>query len=406
MRAPGRLTIEGDVSPRYEPVRRAFIENFTQRGELGGACCIYEHGDKVVDLWGGLRDRQTRLPWRSDTMAILHSSSKGLAAMVMALAHSRGWLDYDARVASYWPEFAHAGKGAITVRQLLAHQAGLFAFDEPVDREVVADLDRLAAVMARQRPEWPPGERQAYHAISLGFYQGEIIRRVDPEHRTLGRVFADEIARPLGLEAHLRVPDALPDERIAPLEPPSLWRRLTAMPLSFVFAAMNKRSVLHRSLVSNPGTQFYLDPARVVVRELEAASGGGIASARALARAYGVFATGGRELGLSAETFEALKAPATPSHHGFHDECFGAPARFSLGFMKPNESIRFGSDDAAFGAPGTGGSLGYADPSLGIGYGYVTSRMGMHLEGDPRDLALRRAMPTRWGSAPGGHAQA
>ena len=114
--------------------------------------------------------------------------------MVMALAHSRGWLDYDERVCRYWPEFAQNGKERITVRQLLAHQAGLFAFDEPVDREVIADLDRLAGVMARQRPAWEPGERQAYHAITLGFYEGELIRRVDPAHRSLGQVFDEEIA--------------------------------------------------------------------------------------------------------------------------------------------------------------------------------------------------------------------
>ena len=164
-------------------------------------------------------------------MVVVHSTTKGLAAMVMALAHSRGWLDYDERVCTYWPEFAQAGKERITVRQLLAHQAGLFAFDEPVDREVVADLDRLAEVMARQRPAWEPGERQAYHAISLGFYEGELIRRVDPAHRSLGQVFAEEIAAPLGLDFYIRLPESIPDARLAPLEPPSLWRRLTGMPL-------------------------------------------------------------------------------------------------------------------------------------------------------------------------------
>src|SRR6185436_11950952 len=166
-------------------------------------------------------------PWRADTMTIVHSTSKGLAAMVMALAHSRGWIDYEERVATYWPEFAQNGKESITIRQLLAHQAGLFAFDEPVDRDVIADPDRLARIMERQWPAWPPGERQAYHAITLGFYEGEIIRRVDPAHRTLGRVFDDEIARPLDIDVYLRVPASLPDSRLAPLEPPGTWEMLT-----------------------------------------------------------------------------------------------------------------------------------------------------------------------------------
>ena len=124
-------------------------------------------------------------------MVIVHSTTKGLAAMTLALAHSRGSIDYEERVCTYWPEFAQRGKETITVRQLLAHHAGLFAFDEPVDREVVADLDRLALVLARQAPAWKPGTRQAYHAISLGFYEGELLRRIDPLHRSLGQFFQD-----------------------------------------------------------------------------------------------------------------------------------------------------------------------------------------------------------------------
>lgn len=399
MKTPRTFHIDGSVSKDFEPVREAFIENFTHRGELGGACCIYLHGEKVVDLWGGLRDRASGQPWREDTMAIVHSTTKGLAAMVMALAHSRGWLDYDQPICSYWPEFAQQGKARITVRQLLAHQAGLFGFDERVDREVVADLDRLAAIMARQRPAWEPGERQAYHAITLGFYEGELIRRVDPAHRSLGQVFDDEIAKPLGLDFYIRVPESIPAARIAPLEGPGFLRRITGLPFKLVLASMNRRSVLYRSLVANPGTQFYLDPERVVVRNLEAPSGGGVGTARAIAKAYGVFATGGHELGLRPETLEALMAPAVPARHGFQDECLRMPVQFSLGFMKPGESGIFGHP-SAFGAPGSGGSMGYADPELGLGYGYVTSRMGLRIEGDPRDVALRAAIPTLTRSSP------
>lgn len=385
--------IEGTVAAGFEPVREAFVENFTRRRELGGACSIYRHGEKVVDLWGGVRDRASGEPWFHDTMVVVHSATKGMAAMVLALAHSRGLLDYDERVAAYWPEFAQAGKERITVRQLLAHQAGLFAFDEPVDRGVVADPERLAAIMARQRPAWEPGERQAYHAISLGFYQGELLRRVDPAHRTLGQFFAEEIAAPLGLDFHLRVPESLPDGRLAPLEPPSRWRMLMGLPVRVQLAAANPRSVLYRSLVANPGTGFYTDPERVVARELEAPSGLGVGSARAIARAYGVFAAGGAELGLSPATLAELEAPATPARRGFFDECLLAPARFSLGFMKPGETFPFGHP-GAYGAPGAGGAMGYADPHTGIGYGYVTDRMGISLRGDPRDVALRRAIPT------------
>lgn len=390
--APGGLVVHGSVAPGFEAVRDAFIENFTLRHELGAACCVYQDGEKVVDLWGGLRDPASRKPWRENTMAIVHSATKGMAALVMALAHSRRWLDHDERVSRYWPEFAQNGKDHITLRQLLGHQAALFAFDEPVDRDVVADLDRLAAVMERQRPAWEPGELQAYHAITLGFYEGEIIRRVDPKHRTLGRVFADEIAGPLGIDFYIGVPDSIPDEQIAPLEAPGVLKRILGMPLSLTLDAMRPGSVLHRSLVANPGTQFYLDPERVVVRNLEVPSGGGVGTARALARAYGAFASGGAELGLAPDTLAALAAPASPAGKGFFDACFHGDAHFSLGFMKPCETFPFGSP-GSYGAPGAGGAMGYADPEAGIGYGYVTSRMGTSLQGDPRDVALRTALP-------------
>jgi CubicO group peptidase (beta-lactamase class C family) len=394
-RAAPRPEVEGMVAPGFEPVRDAFVADFAERHELGGAVCAVVDGEVVVDLWGGVRDEATGAPWRRDTMTLVHSSTKGLSAAVLALMHSRGLIDYDERVATYWPEFAQAGKDDITVRGLLAHQAGLFAFDERVDRDVVADLDRLAGVMERQRPAWPPGERQAYHAISLGFYENELVRRIDPGHRTIGRVLAEDIAGPLGVgeEVYLGTPSSVPDERLAALVPPPLWTRLTGMPLRLTVDAMSPRSVLYRSLVANPGTGFYVDPEHVIVRELEVPSGGAVATARALATVYGAFASAGGPLALRAETLEALAAPATPARRGWYDECFRGPARFSLGFMKPSTEFDFGSD-AAFGAPGAGGSMGYADPARRLGYGYVTDRMGTRLQGDPRDLALRAALGT------------
>jgi CubicO group peptidase (beta-lactamase class C family) len=390
-RSEKELLIDGSVSSGFEPVHAAFVENFTRRGELGGACCIYRDGEKVVDLWGGVRERKSGEPWRADTMVVVHSTTKGLAAMVLALAHSRGLLNYDERVCTYWPEFAQAGKERITVRQLLAHQAGLYGFDERVDRDVVADLDRLAAIMARQRPLHAPGEQQAYHAITLGFYESELVRRIDPAHRSLGRFFADEIAAPLELDFFIGLPASIPDTRLAPLEPPSLLERLTEVPLAITLAAMNPRSALHRSLVANPGTGFYVDERCLIVRDLEVPSGGGVGTARAIAKAYGVFAAGGRELDLRRETIEALMAPAVPARRGFFDECLRGAVQFSLGFMKPSELLSFGHP-GAFGAPGAGGSMGYADPAVGVGYGYVTNRMGMNLQGDPRDVALRTAL--------------
>jgi CubicO group peptidase (beta-lactamase class C family) len=386
-----RVIIEGYVGRGFETVRQAFVDNFVHRHELGGACCAFHRGEKVVDLWGGLRNKRTGEPWERDTMVLVYSATKGLAAMTLALAHSRGWLDYDERVSTYWPEFGQQGKERITVRQLLAHQAGLFAFDEPVDRGVVADLDRLAAVMARQKPAWEPGSRQAYHAISLGFYEGELLRRVDPQNRSLGQFFQDEIASPLGEDVYIRLPETIPNSRLATLAQPGVLERLLHFPIRLTLDAMNRHSVIFRALVTNPGSALPHDESRIYARNLEVPSGGGVGTARGIARAYSAFATGGRELGLRAETLRELAAPAIPSSRGFHDECLKGDVQFSLGFMKSCPTWPFGNV-GSYGAPGAGGSLGFADPVAGVGYAYVTSQMGARLTGDPRDIALRDAL--------------
>src|SRR4029434_5520182 len=244
--------VEGYVSRGLEPVREAFADNFARRGELGGACCAYYRGENVVDLWGGIRNKETGEPWERDTMVLVWSASKGLSAMPLAVAHSRGWLDYEERVATYWPEFAQQGKEKITVRQLLAHQAGLFAFDEPVDRSLVADLDRLAVVLSRQNPAGEPGTRQAYHALTLGFHESELLRRIDPQHRSLGQFFQEEIATPLGLDLYIRLPESIPNSRLAPVRQPSFLKMLLGFPLSLTLDSMSPKSNIYRALVVNP----------------------------------------------------------------------------------------------------------------------------------------------------------
>ncbi len=383
------VSVEGHVSPGFEAVRRAFVENFSRRRELGGACCVYHRGEKVVDLWGGVRNKATGEPWEPDTMVLVYSATKGLAAMVLAVAHSRGWLDYEERVAVYWPEFAQQGKERITVRQLLAHQAGLFAFDEQADRNVVADLDRMAVVLARQKPAWEPGMRQGYHAITLGYYEGELLRRIDPKHRSLGEFFQEEIATPLGIDFYIRLPEWIPNSRLATLARPGRIAMLLGLPLRTRFAVLNPRSNLMRALA---GSMLSHDPLHIYARDFEVPSGGGVGTARAIAHAYSAFAGDGAELGLRPETLRALGAPAVPPTRGFYDECMlGDGIEFSLGFMKHCSVWPFGND-GSFGAPGTGGSLGFADHKAEVGYGYVTSQMGTSVTGDPRELALRTAL--------------
>lgn len=369
-------------------MREAFVENFERRNELGAACCIYHRGEKVVDLWGGVRNETTGEPWEEDTMVIVFSTTKGLSSLAMALANSRGLFDYDERVAKYWPEFAQQGKDSITIRQLLAHQAGLYAFDELGDRSIIADPDRLAEVLARQKPAHQPGARQVYHGMTLGYYESELLRRVDPKHRTLGRYFQDEIASPLGLDFFIRLPEEIPNSRLATLRQNKFGlSEIFTVPFPLFLAGMNPRSNLRRVLM---GSVFPLDKEHVYARNFEVPAGGGVGTARAIAHAYGVFATGGKELGLREETLRQLMASPIPSLNGFRDGALKVEAPFSLGFAKPHPKAPFGSP-ASFGAPGTGGSFGFADPQAQIGFGYVLNGMGWHLE-DPRQLALRTAM--------------
>jgi len=378
--------ISGFVKPEFEAVREAFAENFKRRHELGAACCIYYCGEKVVDLWGGIRNKATGEPWQENTMALVASTTKGLAGLAMALAHSRGLFDYDERVSKYWPKFAQQGKEMITVRQLLSHQAGLYVLDVPPEKSLVADLDRLAVVLVRQKPEWEPGTRQAYHAITLGFYESELLRRVDPKHRSLGQFFQEEMASPLGLDFYIGLPEEIPNARLATLHRANLAGALFTMPILLALSAMNPRSRFRRSLLGS----LPEEREHIYARNLEVPAGGGVGTARAIAQAYSVFATGGKELGLREETLKQLMAPAVPPVHGFRDECLKVNIQFSLGFLKPSPKNAF-AHPSSFGAPGTGGSFGFADPHARIGYAYIPNRIQFYLT-DPREKALRTAM--------------
>jgi CubicO group peptidase (beta-lactamase class C family) len=378
--------ISGFVKPEFEAVRDAFLENFKRRHELGAACCIYHRGEKVVDLWGGIRNKATGEPWQENTMALVASTTKGLAGLAMALAHSRRLFDYDDRISKYWPEFAQHGKESITVRQLLSHQAGLYALDVTPEKSLIADLDQLAVVLARQKPKWAPGTRQAYHAITLGFYQSELLRRVDPKHRSLGQFFQEEMASPLGLDFYIGLPEEIPNARLATLHRANLASMLFTGPIILGLSAMNPRSRFRRSLLGS----LPEEEEQIYARNLEVPSGGGVGTARAIARAYSAFATGGKELGLREETLKQLMAPAVPPVHGFYDECLKVEIAFSLGFMKPSPRNAFGHS-TSFGAPGTGGSFGFCDPHAGIGYAYIPNLVKFYLT-DPREKALRNAM--------------
>jgi len=354
----------------------------------------YVRGEKVVDIWGGVRDARDGSPWREDTLVLVYSTSKGLAAMTLALAQTRGWLDYDERVATYWPEFAGAGKGGVTVRQLLGHEAGLPVVDERLDPGILEDFDRLASAIARQRPLWQPGTRHGYHGVSLGWYEGELMRRVDPQGRTLGRFFAEEIAAPLGLEVYIGAPDDLPHERLARIERIPAWKALPRMrdlPRPMALAMLNPRSLSFRTF-ANPRLRRPADLDRAEYRRLEFPAGGAIGSARDIARAYAALVAEPPELDITERTIGELTRFPEPPAGGWHDEVLKVDTAFSLGFARPHGEFRFGSSERAFGHPGAGGSFAFGDPDRGVAFAYVMNRLGFHLNDDPREKALRDAL--------------
>jgi CubicO group peptidase (beta-lactamase class C family) len=387
--------IGGDVDEGYGPVADAFRRNLSSGQEVGAAVAVYRDGRKVVDLWGGFRNRATQAPWERDTLVNVFSTTKGVASLAVALAASRGLLDYDAKVADYWPEFAQAGKDTVTVRQLLGHQAGLVAIKPPLTKADIADPAKLSAKIAAQVPAWRPGTRHGYHAITLGWYESELIRHVDPQGRTLGRFFAEEIAGPLGLEFYIGLPDSVDRNRVAYLEtiaPTGFILHLNTMPALMAAAMFNPFSLARRALVIasdlTGSDVFNRDEWRV----LEIAAGNGTGTATAIAKLYGSAATEGSELGLSSGVRAALEGPAVPPTGRLRDKVLQIDTSYSLGFGKPTSKFVFGSSGKAFGWPGAGGSFGFADPDTGIGFGYVMNRMGYHAYSDPRELALRQAL--------------
>jgi CubicO group peptidase (beta-lactamase class C family) len=395
VQVPPKL-VHGEVEQGYGPVADAFRRNFTEGGEIGAAVAVYRDGEQVVDLWGGYRDGLERSPWERDTLVNVFSTTKGIASMAIAVAHSRALLDYDAPVATYWPEFATNGKQHVTVRQLLSHQAGLAAIDRPLDLDTLANLDLLADALAEQAPAWDPGTRHGYHAFTLGWYEGELLRRVDPERRSLGRFFGEEIATALGIEFYIGVPDDLEASRFATIHGfhrAEMLLHMHELPPRFVLALLNPKSLTGRAF-GNPKLLGALDNYnRREVRRLEIPASNGHGHARSIAAAYEAMATGGEKLGLTPETLAALSDPAHPPTGGLRDQILHVDTAYSLGYMKPFSRLRFGtSAGKAFGTPGAGGSFGFADPDAGIGFAYVMNRCGFHLWDDPREVALRQAL--------------
>jgi CubicO group peptidase (beta-lactamase class C family) len=382
--------IEGEVAAGFEPVRDAFDDNFEQHGDVGAAFCLYQHGQKLVDLWGGVANADTGKAWDRDTLQLVYSTTKGATAICALRLVERGDLDLDAPVADYWPEFKVEGKERIPVRWLLSHRSGLPIIDARLTPSEALAWQPAVTALAAQRPVWEPGTAHGYHALTYGWLVGEVVRRVDG--RSLGQFFADEVAAPLGIDFWIGLP-ADQEHRVSRLSQPapvsipegvdldSLPKELRQM--AEVFLDPTSTSMRALTITDPP-----IDWNAPATHRAEVPAGNGICTARGLARMYAgaIGEVDGARL-LGAETVAA----ATQTQSEGPDRILLIPTRFGLGFML-NSDFSPLLGPTSFGHAGAGGSLGFADPESGVAFGYVMNQMQQNLAGDARTLGLLAAV--------------
>jgi CubicO group peptidase (beta-lactamase class C family) len=362
-----------------------FEENFSRYGELGAAVSIWQNGRSILQLHGGFRDARREQPWTGDTIVLFWSATKGLGSACLLHVLQERSIGLERRVAELWPEFAQAGKGAITLAQLLSHQAGLAAFDEPAE---VTDHAAVVRALERQMPLWPPGTAHGYHARTFGFLLDELVRRIDG--RTLGDYWREIFAGPLGLDIWI----GLPKEENA--RAATIYAAKASEPATDPFyRALTTPGTLPRRVFTSPHGLHAVSAMNATENRARSfVSFGGIGSAAALAKFYGLLANGGE---LGAHRFFTAKTVAqmtTTLAFGV-DLIFGIPTAFSAGFMKdpPDASRRmFGPSPLAFGHPGAGGSHAFADPENNIAFAYVMNQMEQKILPNEKSLRLVDAL--------------
>ncbi len=371
------MAVQGACDQKFQEVRQEFERNFAERGEVGASLCVTVGGQTVADLWGGTANTETGTPWTDETVSIVFSSTKGATAICAHVLVSRGQLDLDAPVATYWPEFAQADKENVRVKMLLNHQAGLPAVREDLPQGAYADWELMVDVLAKEEPFWEPGTRNGYHALTYGWLVGEVIRRVSG--KSLGTFFRDEIAQPLGLDFWIGLPEDK-EARVAPMiasEPD---------PNSTLFQEMTTPGTLAALAILNVGGYMGAAPEydTRAAHAAEIGGAGGITNARGLAGMYEPLALGGAKGNVRLVNSETLDRMGRVSSATGRDAVLVMPTRFALGFMKTmdNRNEPAGVQDSAlfseeaFGHVGAGGSFGFADPKASMSFGYTMNRMG------------------------------
>ncbi|MGX6606503.1 serine hydrolase domain-containing protein [Micromonosporaceae bacterium Da 78-11] len=348
--------VRGFARAEMADARAAFETNFAEGAELGASFCATVDGETVVDLWGGYADAARTRPWESETVVNVYSITKTMAALTALLVADRGELDFDAPVARYWPQFAVNGKDEITVAQVMSHSAGMSGWREPLRPEDLYDREKVTASLAAQEPFWKPGTASGYHVVTQGFLIGEIVRRITG--RSLGTVFRQEIAEPLGADFHIGLPASV-EPRVAEPVPPDQEPFADDVTELQDNAAHNPR--LDTSVVNSRAW-----------RAAEIPAGGGTGNARSVARVHAVLANGGVAQGRRFLSEAMCRKAAVVQIEG-RDLILGMPVRFGLGFAVGGDFMP-GPNTLYWG--GAGGSLAVIDMDARATYAYVMNRMG------------------------------
>ncbi|MFI9776214.1 serine hydrolase domain-containing protein [Streptomyces sp. NPDC051956] len=380
--APG---IQGHCDARFDAVRAAFEENFDERGELGAAFTVLIDGAPVVDLWGGWADAARTRAWERDTVVNVWSTTKGPTALCAHILIDRGLLDPDAPVATYWPEFAAAGKDGVLVRHLLSHRAGLAGLREPHSLEQLFDWELTTSRLAAQEPWWEPGTVSGYHALTYGFLVGEVVRRVSG--LMPGAFLEREVTGPLGIDFTIGLPDKEAGRAAEMVHP----RAQAGSEQAAVFAQLAPAAL---AALTNPiAGASEANTAAWRAAEIPAANGHG--TARAVAALYGIVAGKGRSGDhqiLSPQAAERIREGQGSCRDLVLGTGFTHETELGLGLWLSGPNGSYGPNPRAVGHDGFGGSFGSADPESGVAMGYVMNRMGPHIADDPRKMALISAV--------------
>lgn len=379
----------GSVAAGWESVETAFRANFEQGEEVGASVAVYHRGTKVIDLWGGSFDRDDPRPYDDQSLQLVFSTTKGITAIAVGICVQRGLLDYAGQVATYWPEFAARGKGDATVAQLLSHQLGLFSVRGEIALEDALDWSTITARLADTAPEWPIGSTHGYHALTYGWLAGELVRRVDPAHRSIGAFVAEEIAGPLGLELFIGLPESL-ELRVSPLQGAPLGAEAQDPAIKALmeqFMGPNTNGGRALSLNGAFAGDGLFNRREVHAAEIPAANG--ITNARSLAKMYAstIAPIDGVQL-LNDAVRNVARVTVTPD--GEADACLLMPTTFGMGFMTHGGFTPY-AGPGSYGHPGAGGSVAFAQPERELGFAYVMNQMAQNLANDTRSARLVEA---------------